>query len=43
MNQQTSIARQWLGKHVRATMNTQATIDGLLGKGVFFWVLSEAI
>jgi hypothetical protein len=37
------IARQLLGKHVRAAINTQATVEGLLGNGVFCWVRPEDI
>jgi hypothetical protein len=33
--QQTSIAKQRLGKYVLVATNTQATIDALLGNGCF--------
>jgi hypothetical protein len=33
--EETSIARQRLGKHVPAATNTQTTIEGVLGNGFF--------
>jgi hypothetical protein len=37
------ISKQRLGKHIPAATNTQATIEGLLGKDVFCWVRPETI
>jgi hypothetical protein len=33
-----SIVRQWLGKHVFAATDTQATIKHIVGKGIFYKV-----
>jgi hypothetical protein len=37
-----SVARQRLGKHVSATMDTNATIKEIVGNGVFYEVYAKA-
>jgi hypothetical protein len=38
---ETFIARKGFDKHVSTATKTQATIEGLLGNGVFCWVCPE--
>jgi hypothetical protein len=40
--EKTSVARQWLGKHVSAVMNNRND-RGLVGSGVFYVVHVEAM
>jgi hypothetical protein len=37
------VANQRRGKHISAAVNQHATIEGLLGNGVFRWVPPETI
>jgi hypothetical protein len=39
----TFIARQRHDNHVPSATNTQATLEGLLGNGIFCWVRPEAM
>jgi hypothetical protein len=38
-----SVVRQWLGKHVSATMDSHAAIKRMIGNGVFYAVLADGI
>jgi hypothetical protein len=39
--EETSIARQWLGKQVSAVTDTQATIEELLGMMFSIWYMQR--
>lgn len=41
--EQTTVARQWLDKHVSATMDTHVTNNRTVGIGIFYAFRGEAI